>query len=195
MTIVTIEYKKFNDWDIETQTKILEKYQDINTDFEWWEPTIETIVTALELLGWYDVKVYFSGFYSQGDGAQFNGRYSYNKGALTQVKKDYPKWKELQDFAEQLQLIQKRNFYGIHAIIKQNGRYSHENCTSFYIEHDKQNDLCIETEQKFIECCKDFMKNIYSVLEEECDYLTSEAVVKDTLINNEYEFNELGEIL
>jgi hypothetical protein len=53
--------------------KIIEKYRDINTDFDWYNYTIEEFVGEMESKG-LDIdpkNVKFSGFWSQGDGASF----------------------------------------------------------------------------------------------------------------------------
>lgn len=54
--------------------------------YDWYESLYESYRTALDLLGFCNLGFYFSGFWSQGDGAQFNGTYYYEKGALKKVK-------------------------------------------------------------------------------------------------------------
>ena len=41
MKQVTIECKKFHEWDEDTQQKILSEHRDINVDREWWESTYD----------------------------------------------------------------------------------------------------------------------------------------------------------
>ena len=60
--------------------KLVEKYRYSQVeDSEWYESTKEAFHQALTLLGFYDVESYFTGFYSQGDGACFTGRYAYEQ--------------------------------------------------------------------------------------------------------------------
>jgi hypothetical protein len=60
----------------QSQQKAIEKHDDINVDYNWWEDSINLFCEdMLELYG-VDVEskdVQFTGFYSQGDGASFTG--------------------------------------------------------------------------------------------------------------------------
>jgi hypothetical protein len=57
------------------QMKLIEKYRDINTEDEFWhELLIDDFVEQMEELGLKEVKLSYSGFWSQGDGASFTGR-------------------------------------------------------------------------------------------------------------------------
>lgn len=149
---------------------------------DWYIFTIEVIQEALEKIGFVNPKVYFSGFCSQGDGAQFVGNYYYEKGALNAVKKEYPEWTELHKLAEQLQLLSRQYFYQVHFSIKSYGNYSHENSTDFNFE-DMRNQygwVCENfDESPWVEACRDFMKHIYILLEKEYDSQSSWDNVKE----------------
>ncbi len=60
-------------------------------------------------------------------------------------------------------------------------------------EEDNDNELSeiYEIENEFK---KDILNTYWKILDEEYDYLTSEEAIKETLISNEYEFNEDGTI-
>ncbi len=69
-------YYQFNELDEKQQEKIIEKYYDINVSDEYWyEYTKEEFETKLKKLGFYNIKVQFSGFYNQGDGASFSAKH------------------------------------------------------------------------------------------------------------------------
>ena len=53
----------------------------------------------------------FRGFASQGDGASFEGQYSHARGAARAIRAHAPKDEELHRIADELQAVQKRNFY------------------------------------------------------------------------------------
>lgn len=53
--------------------KLLDKYRDINVEDEWWEFVYERAVEENAVLGIEVTKMRFSGFWSQGDGASFEG--------------------------------------------------------------------------------------------------------------------------
>lgn len=151
--------------------------QDFESDF-----VMDDAKQIAELFG-LDIKnIYYSGFWSQGDGASFNGYYSYKKGALKAIKDYAPKDTELHKIVAQLQELQRRNFYRITANIKQSGNYCHEMTMSC----DSENDDLIES-------LRAYAKWIYRSLEKEYEYQFSDDAIADSILANEYEFNENGE--
>lgn len=72
--------------------------------------------------------IYFRGFWSQGDGACFEGFYSHAKGGPHKIRAHAPQDGELHRIADALQAVQKRNFYQLHADASHRGRYTHEYC-------------------------------------------------------------------
>lgn len=72
--------------------------------------------------------IFFSGFWSQGDGACFEGRYRYARAAPRHIRDHAPKDRELHRIADALQAVQQRNFYQLHAGIVHLDRYYHEYC-------------------------------------------------------------------
>lgn len=67
---------KYSELPEEIQQKVLDKYRYINIEhLEWYEYTIDRLKEELENeYGFENVKIYFSGFGNQGDGASFTGR-------------------------------------------------------------------------------------------------------------------------
>lgn len=72
----------------ERQSKLLEEYRNVNVEYDWWDCLYEDFVEQLAEIGvtidTHEVKlmngktrqdpsIYFSGFWSQGDGAYFEG--------------------------------------------------------------------------------------------------------------------------
>lgn len=66
----------------EIKQGLIQKYQDINVDHDWWDDVYERFGEELEKVGIATNRgrqgfcIYFSGFHSQGDGACFEGRIS-----------------------------------------------------------------------------------------------------------------------
>ena len=138
--------------------------------------------------------IYFSGFSSQGDGACFEGNYSYEKQSLKNIKAYAPLDEDLHNIAKELQKIQRKNFYGLWANVKHSGHYYHEMSTNIQVGSDNEsmggaND---EAHEGIQEILRSFMQWMYSRLEKEHDYLTSEEAIKESIIANEVEFNEDG---
>lgn len=72
---ITLTYLKFNELNDDQKKKVLDNNRDINVDHDWYENTIEFYTEKLKTLGFYDIKIEFSGFGSQGDGASFTAKH------------------------------------------------------------------------------------------------------------------------
>ncbi len=192
-TITTVkEAYQFNELSDEAKEKARDWYKEGALDYEWYDGVYEDATTIGELMGITIDKIYFSGFYSQGDGAMFEGSYRYEKNGVQKVKDYAPKDKELHRIAQTLQDIQKKHFYKLSANVSHRGHYYHENCTEFNVYKDG-NYLYSQSEQdaeeEIIEALKDLMRWIYKTLESEYDYLLSDESVDETIMSNEYDFD------
>ena len=69
---------KISDLTTEQLTAIFENNPSMFRDVyeEWYEHTINDFKDSLESLGFEEVQINFTGFWSQGDGACFHGKYS-----------------------------------------------------------------------------------------------------------------------
>lgn len=92
----------------ERRSKLLEEYRNVNVEHDWWDSLIEDFAEQLTEVGitvsTHEVKlmngktrqdpdIYFSGFWSQGDGAYFEGRVSdWPKFLATLGKGDWVSW-------------------------------------------------------------------------------------------------------
>lgn len=138
-------------------------------------------------------KIYFSGFWKQGDGASFEGRYRYAKGASQAIRSYAPQDSKLHRIADTLQRIQKPYFYRLTASISQSGRYSHSHTMSVNVCHPEDNERSIaDAEEVITDCMRDFADWIYCQLENEYEYQSSNQAVDESIRSNEYEFTEEG---
>lgn len=193
--------EKWNQLTDERKEKLLEEHRDINVGYEWWDSIYEMLDEDLAGIGVRATEKYFSGFWSQGDGACFNG-YVFNwalflaavgKPELIPAAVDAPNfsWKSL-------------------------GRYCHENTVTFdtgglwldnpYDEKDEavrheiwkanngEGGALYAVQGDLIEFLKDRMRRFYTALEEEYEYLNSDEPVLDYILANcEDEIDELLE--
>jgi len=138
--------------------------------------------------------IWFSGFWSQGDGACFEGRYSHAKATRRRIRDYAPKDGELHRIADALQAIQRRNFYQLHADINHRGRYYHEYCMAIAIERDSPTcqDMTVDAKDVVTEALRDLARWFYRQLEREYDYQTSEEAVDEAIRANEYTFTASG---
>lgn len=178
---------KFEELSDNAKQKVLENLSDINATHDWYEFVFEDVITIGRLFGLNIDKIYFSGFWSQGDGASFEGDYCYKKGGLKAVKEYAPQDTELHGIVKALQNEQSKNFYRSTATITQQGRYCHEN--TMLIDIENGDDDC------FSYLLRDYACWIYKKLEAEYNYLTSEQQIIETIQANDYEFTENGDLL
>lgn len=142
----------------------------------------------------YDPCIYFSGFSSQGDGACFEGNYVYAKGAAKKIREYAPQDAELHRIADALQEVQRRHFYRLVAGMAHRGHYHHSGCMDVSVEdsEDRWRDIG-DAEDDIRQLMRDFADWIYSQLEKEYEYQTSDEAVEEAIRANEYEFDEDGE--
>lgn len=140
-----------------------------------------------------DPCVYWSGFSSQGDGACFEGRYRYAKGAAKAIRKEAPQDTRLHAIADDLQAVQRKAFYRLEARVRHTGRYYHEHSTSIDVEagEDSYRDIGDKGEA-IAEALREFMRWIYRHLEQEYTYIMSDENVDESIRTNGYEFDENG---
>ncbi|PJR12841.1 antitoxin of toxin-antitoxin stability system [Sinorhizobium meliloti] len=138
--------------------------------------------------------IWFSGFYSQGDGACFEGCYRYQQGSIRKIRTHAPLDKELHRIADTLLSVQRRNFYQITAEVSHRGRYCHAYSMDVSVERDSPNyqRLSGDDETIVIEALRDLANWLYRQLEQEYEYLSSNEVVDEALLANAYTFTECG---
>jgi len=161
-------------------------------DYEWHDFTTKDFKNILEILGYYDIKSYFSGFYSQGDGASFEARYSYEKQSVNKII-DYASLdKELHRIAKELFNIQNKLRYDLEAKITTGGNYCHEmtmRCECQSLRGFINEDTVQNKEEDMLDISRDLAIWYYKQLNEQYNYLMSDEVVKKYIIANELEFD------
>lgn len=182
---------------------------------EWWrrdqdfdlDSTIDDAVTIGQLFG-LDIRmetvrlmsgrtrqepaVFWTGFWSQGDGASFEGAYAYSKGALDAVKSYAPQDSTLHAIVQRLQKVQARNFYQLTATIDQSGHYVHEMTMRFDVSRNDDKPVSDDDCEELSDCLRDFARWIYRALEAEYEYQTSDEVTDELIEANGCTFDEDG---
>jgi hypothetical protein len=198
----TREYKvyEFNELSALGKEQAIEKFRENNLDYKWWDCTYEDVKEIGALMGIEISNIYFSGFYSQGDGACFEGCYNHRLGSTKDLIKYAPMNSEVHEMSRALSIIQKPYFYQLSAAVTHSGQYYHENCANISVMGEWEqgeygyDEAFKDTEIAITEVLRDFMKWIYKALESDYDYLQSDGAIKETLIANEYKFTEDGVI-
>ena len=147
------------------------------------------------ILGVDVTNTYYSGFWSQGDGACFEGSYSYKPGAAKAIRDYAPKDKTLHRIADELQAVQRRYFYKLAASCSHRGHYYHSGCMSVCVYLDDSYASVSDTdENEIIDAMRSLADWLYSQLEREWEYQNSDEVIDENIRANEYEFYEGGSI-
>lgn len=190
----------------ERRDTLLEKYRNTNVeDVEWWDSVYEQFDEQMAEVGIYVNRethgrqglqrlcIYFSGFWSQGDGACFEGHVDdWHKFLIAAGE---PNLAELY-----LKLDQ-----NLHLSWCQSGHYYHSCCTSFASDlaaenpHDEEDDpfmhgvwktlfedgmLFERHEDDFIAYVRGLMDELYKDLEKEYEYLTSDETVVEYILDH-----------
>ena len=188
---------------------LLEKHRYTNVEFDWWDSVYEQFVEKLSEMGIevetrprklrngktiYEPEIFFTGFYSQGDGACFNGHVS--------------DWTKLLTAMGEEKFIKEatNSFNDWFFICRTTGRYCHSNTMQFdgevqlepnpFDEDDQllqyeawvigkptESDadaLYERLKEKFVELAD----QLYADLEAEHDYLTSDEQVIEFILNH-----------
>ena len=214
----TIKVYQFDELDETAKEKAREWYREGNCEDSYWsESVIDDAATVAEYMG-IDIKqtpvklmngetrykptVYYSGFWSQGDGACFEGTWRAGDVQADKLKEYAPQDKELHRIVDGLAEFAKEYPDGYFSV-KHRGHYSHSGCTSFDVELPCEQEEELEydspaykvlqvklgkDEDTLVELARDFMDWIYRTLEKEWDYQNSDEQVDEAIRINEYEF-------
>lgn len=171
---------KYEELTEEQKVKVCEHYSDMNTDYDWYDSTYEDTKIILGLLGFSNIEIQFSGFWSQGDGASFTATFSVpqtKKELKERIKafKEYAPKDDLHQF-EKLTFDKEECSIGFFEVFRIDSRYSHS-CT---ISSDHEG---------LKEFARSFSNDIYKSLEREYEYLQSREAVEESLTCNDYEFD------
>ena len=180
------------------RTSLIEKHRYINVEYNnWWDCVESDFIEDMKQVGIHVDKIYFSGFWSQGDGACFVGSLD---NALTYLNHHH---------VDQFPMLRKLIEMGgtVWATSDHRGRYYHSNsvsinaeCEAFWQCANPKSELqeaviqrwdgmvdkeIVDFEAALAEQWRTYMNDLYTKLEEEHDYLTSDDGVWDTLVANE----------
>lgn len=170
---------------------LLEKHRD-NLQYEWWDSVYDMFREDMKEIGVRVDNIYFSGFWSQGDGACFEGHIS--------------DWSKFLPAVGMSELVEEARGNDISLSWIHRGRYYHEYSVSFDVDdlwisnpYDEDEDLLrfaawdatnpeggqiYERRGEIIEFLRDRMRQLYSDLEDEYDYLTGDEATTAYILDN-----------
>jgi len=189
------------------KAELLDKYRTINVDWgDWWKDTQDCFKEDMKDYGIDVDEIQFSGFWNQGDGASFTG-------CVTDVDKFFKKFIEDDAYPFIRRLRAMDGEFNIAFQRHSFSNYSHENTVSAEIGGDYLHQVCNfknndfreavidvwdekleleveEFEKEATDILRDLCRDLYSRLEQEHDYLTSDEAVAESIKANDLEVEE-----
>jgi hypothetical protein len=184
---------------IKQNKKLMEKHRHINVDcMDWWDYTYDCFKDDMEEKGISVDRMFFSGFWSQGDGACFEG-------SIGDIGKFLDTNFKYTDYPIIRQLVKHNGTVTMKC--EHRGHYYHENCTVFSMDSDSFYKLWQQPtemhqhvvraldealgyelevfEEDVVNIFRDNMKELYKRLEKEYEGLTSDESVAETILAND----------
>jgi len=195
----------------------LDEHRDFNVTHDWWDCVYSDFSQICEIMGIELDKdePSFSGFWSQGDGASWSGRYAAQstlrgyetRGQISptydlapaKIREHAPQDEELRRIADELCFLA-RVYGSTYAIVRRHDhRYVHSNtmCVSEWEYCDENIDMnevdeavIGHVEEALLHAFKALADWLYKALDAEYDYRTSDEAVIEALEANEIEEHE-----
>lgn len=196
----------------------IDKHRDFNVGHDWWDSIYDDFKYICEILGieLYKNEPSFSGFWSQGDGASWTGRYiaiAARRGivAMTydiapqKIREYAPNDEELHRIADELCLLS-RTFFPAYAVIGRHASHYVNSSTmcvdalelcveeEWYDAYNEDSGVAEEVADRIGEQLQSLLRELagwlYGRLDKEYEYLTSDEAVVESLEANEIEEDE-----
>ena len=219
-TITTTVYQ-YNELTDKAKERARAWYRDGGFDYDWWDCLYDDFDQRAKELGITlnrkyiplmngktrsEPEIYFTGFYHQGSGSSFAGRWKAQDMQVDKLKSECPTDTELHQIADVLADCAKEDeemWADIRAksdnwieVEVHDGGATEDKLTELEYESNEYNllmEACKQREDEVIEALRDFNRWIYRSLEKEWEWLNSDEQVAETIMANEYEFTEDGE--
>lgn len=180
--------------------ELIDKHRDINVEHEWWDYIEENFKEQMETKGIQVHRVLFSGFWSQGDGACFEGRVKDWGKYLRYLKYDDPILHDLAEEYWDLKWTHRGMYFHENSVWFSDDVWLDEDVMNPYEPDDLRHDvwnanmgqyhlggMC----EEMVKGIKASMKALYRQLEEEYNSLTSDEAVCESIIANNLLTEEL----
>lgn len=200
MRIAEVRVYPFSELRDDVKEVVIQKYRETQLDYDWWDFVENDWITFLEVYGFDNPKIAFSGFWSQGDGASFTCDNIDFHNLMDQVLgcDDY-RWGDAKHFVLCSRAYE-ANLLSAH-VLRTDSHYSHERtiaislCDEFNVPSSGANNMSRASEyveewldDKIIE----LSRRIYADLEKEYEWLSSDEQISETLSEDCFEFTSAG---
>jgi hypothetical protein len=184
---------------------------------DWHSGTVKEWQGKLVEKGFSNPEIQWSGFWSQGDGASFSCSFHIVEDNAKQFLSETDKTNLLRFWTElRLDGHQVTDFH-VEGNITTSGSYSHENTMELEVSDyglgagwfngngsEKLDDRLLDfnsaldrdtIEKNILEYARGLAREIYSDLEKEYEYLTSEENARESSLCNDYKYDEYGNLI
>lgn len=168
MRIIETIVKTFNEWDEDTQSKIIDNNREFNVDYDWWQSCYEDAkmiglkITSFDL----DRRKHCTGEFTE-------QHYNVAKNIMSEHGESCNTYKIAKYFKDEYDRLT-------------------------IIAHDSDEDTQYKMTEEFDNLEADFLNDVlneYSnILQKEYEYLMSDECIRETLICNQYEFDCNGKM-
>ena len=174
MKTIEVNLYKFSELSEEAQQKVIEKFYDINVDYDWWEYDYEDAENIGLILTGFDLD---RGSYCKGhfkwDALECANAIITNHGETCETYKTA------------LEFLKNRD-----GLVS---KYSDKVNTEVVAE-DNEYDFDQECDELEAEFLKDMLNAYKSILRDEYEYRVSREAIIETIEANDYDFTEAGEL-
>lgn len=186
MRTLKVKLYKYDELSDKAKEKAREWYTEGGFEHTWWDSVYEDAKTVLGFMGFSDVEISFSGFWSQGDGASFTGKWRAENVKLDALNEHAPEDKALHDIATRISELALGYTEAVVELKRTTStNYVHENTVTVSTEDGLLPNLFISDLQRDARAA---MRWVYKQLEAEWESINSEESVAETIMANEYDF-------
>lgn len=184
---------KFKDLPEKRKEELRDKWRELNVCDDWYEDTFDYAKEEAAKFGLHIENIYFSGFWSQGDGASFDGYLSFKECDAATLPEDVRDvYSAIHEQDAMVKIADPEAEFSVR--VTQHGYYNHENTMHFEFRYSHDDEECsfLPDEETIEDALRDYARWIYSTLEEEYEYLTSDEAIDEYL--NDQDYNDQGEM-
>lgn len=193
----------------EYSDELIDKYRDVQVDYDdWCDFVLEGFKERMLAIGIEADRIYYSGFWSQGDGACFEGRVVDWDKYLRHLGIEDPILIDAAENNWHYKWTHSGYYYHEYSVSYDDGMYVPDNpYTERWNDAASDEDVfrgsvwdatmaqydLLELNEKIQEDLRDHMRDLYRQLEQEYGYLTSDEVVVEWMQANDIDPDELTE--
>lgn len=178
---------KYQDLPEERKEQERQKYREHGLNYDWWGGVYDYAKETAGKFGLEIEDIFFSGFWSQGDGACFTGMLRFKACDESELPEEVRGiYRTLHEVDSLIKILDSdERLYGLITTI---GNYSNKSTTQFGSYNvGAEDDIVAAHEEGIEEALYDYSRWIYRTLEEEYEYLTSDEAIDELLHDEEYE--------